>query len=94
MESLPRIRAGLLRHELDGQVLVYDPRHDRVHLLDPTTGCVLELLQEGGWTAEGVIAEVGARLNIDADSGLVSHTAFIGKFDGPYPFYDESGLID
>ena len=23
-----------------------------------------------------------------ADSGLVSHTAFIGKFDGPYPFYD------
>ena len=28
------------------------------------------------------------------DSGLVSHTAYIGKFDGPYPFYDEGGLID
>ncbi len=28
------------------------------------------------------------------ESGLVSHTAFIGKFDGPYPFYDEGGLID
>ena len=28
------------------------------------------------------------------ESGLVSHTAFIGKFDGPYPFYDGDGLID
>jgi 3',5'-cyclic-AMP phosphodiesterase len=28
------------------------------------------------------------------DSGLVSHTAFIGKFDGPYPFYGADGLID
>ena len=29
-----------------------------------------------------------------AESGLVSHTAYIGNFDGPYPFYDEDGLID
>jgi 3',5'-cyclic AMP phosphodiesterase CpdA len=28
------------------------------------------------------------------DTGLVSHTAFIGKFAGPYPFYDGGGLID
>jgi hypothetical protein len=28
------------------------------------------------------------------DTGLVSHTAFIGRFDGPYPFYGEGGLID
>ena len=28
------------------------------------------------------------------DSGLISHTAFIGKFEGPYPFYDDAGLID
>ena len=28
------------------------------------------------------------------DSGLVSHTAFIGKFAGPYPFYDGDSLID
>lgn len=26
--------------------------------------------------------------------GLVSHTAFIGEFEGPYPFYDGDGLID
>ena len=28
------------------------------------------------------------------DHGLVSHTAFIGDFDGPYPFFDGAGLID
>ena len=30
----------------------------------------------------------------DEETGLVSHTAYIGHFDGPYPFYDEGGLID
>ena len=30
----------------------------------------------------------------DPLSGVVSHTAYIGAFDGPYPFYDENGLID
>ena len=28
------------------------------------------------------------------DHGLVSHTAFIGDFAGPYPFFDSAGLID
>ena len=28
------------------------------------------------------------------ETGLVSHTAMIGQFDGPYPFYDAAGLID
>lgn len=30
----------------------------------------------------------------DPRFGVASHTAYIGKFDGPYPFYDETGLID
>ncbi|KAF3996587.1 phosphodiesterase [Glaciimonas immobilis] len=31
---------------------------------------------------------------LDADAGLISHTAYIGEFDGPYPFYDGDSLID
>ena len=27
-------------------------------------------------------------------AGVVSHLAFSGRFDGPYPFHDEGGLID
>jgi 3',5'-cyclic AMP phosphodiesterase CpdA len=27
-------------------------------------------------------------------TGLVSHTAYVGAFDGPYPFYEAGGLID
>ncbi len=30
----------------------------------------------------------------DAESGLISHTAYVGEFDGPYPFYDGDDLID
>ncbi|HYN81414.1 MAG TPA: hypothetical protein VES88_07930 [Gemmatimonadaceae bacterium] len=62
--TLPRIRSGLLRHTLDNQVLIYDSRDDRVHLLDPTTACVLELLEEGGWTSEGITAELAVRLSV------------------------------
>lgn len=28
------------------------------------------------------------------DTGLVSHTAYVGNFDGPYPFFEGGGLID
>lgn len=64
MISLPRIRSGLLRNPIDGQVLLYDTRDDKVHLLDPTTACVAELLEEGGWTEPGIVAEIGTRLGI------------------------------
>lgn len=72
MNSLPRVRAGLLRHSLDEQVLVYDSRDDRVHLLDPTTACVMELLEEGGWTEPKIIPEVARRLNIAPNADLVA----------------------
>ena len=72
MNSLPRVRPGLLRHRLDEQVLVYDPRDDKVHLLDPTTACVLDLLEEGGWTAERVAGEVARRLDVDPSEELLT----------------------
>jgi hypothetical protein len=68
---LPQARPGLLRHRLDDQVLVYEPSNDTVHLLEPGTGCVLELLQEGGWTGEGIIAELERRLNLAVDESYV-----------------------
>ena len=71
MNSLPRVRPGLLRHELDGQMLIYDAVQDRVHLLDSTTGQVYELLEEGGRTREGIVSELAARMSaLDSDSLL------------------------
>src|SRR5687768_8930638 len=63
MNSLPRVRAGLLRHELDGQVLIYDARDDRVHLLDTTTGHVFELLEQGEKSREGIVSALATRMN-------------------------------
>jgi hypothetical protein len=71
MTSLPRVRSGLLKHNVDDQELIYDPRADRVHLLDPTTACVLALLQEGGWTPEGIVIELSGRLGIVPNPSLV-----------------------
>jgi hypothetical protein len=68
---VPRVRSGLLTHQLDNQVLVYDRIGDRVHLLDPTSACVLSLLQEGGWTQEGLAIELGERLGVTADTGVL-----------------------
>ena len=71
MNSLPQVRAGLLRHQLDGQVLVYDTREDRVHLLDTTTGHVFELLEQGNRSREGIVAELATRMNsIEGESLL------------------------
>lgn len=72
MSTLPRVRPGLLRQRLDEQVLVYDPREDKVHLLDPTTACVLDLLEEGGWAQPRMTQEVARRLNVAASEDLVS----------------------
>ena len=63
MTSLPRVRPGLLRHELDGQVLIYDAREDRVHLLDTTTGHVFELLEQGDRSPDGIVTELAKRMN-------------------------------
>ena len=29
-----------------------------------------------------------------AETGVISHTAFVGSFAGPYPFYEGGKLID
>ncbi|HUQ98875.1 MAG TPA: hypothetical protein VM166_05420 [Gemmatimonadaceae bacterium] len=71
MSSLPRIRPELRQHKLDDQLLVYDAANERVHLLDPATACVLTLLQEGGWTDEGIRSEAALRLEVEPSDALI-----------------------
>jgi len=71
MKTLPRVRPGLLRHRLDDQVLVYEPGNDKVHLLDPTTACVLDLLEEGKWSADRIMGEVARRVNVASSEALL-----------------------
>jgi hypothetical protein len=71
MNPLPRVRAGLLRHQLDGQVLVYDAREDRVHLLDTTTGHVFELLEQGDRSREGIVSELARRMDSPETESLL-----------------------
>jgi len=47
MNLLPSLREGLLRHPLGDQVLVYDTKRNKVHLLDRTTAEVVDSLESG-----------------------------------------------
>ena len=68
---MPRVRPGLLRHDLDGQVVVYDSQCDRVHLLDLTTACVLELL-EARTSVMGIERELALRFDVQATDELLA----------------------
>jgi len=53
----------------------------------------LDLVADG--RPQFVMEPPGYQLHVwNPRSGIVSHTAYIGEFDGPYPFYDAAGLID
>jgi Icc protein len=53
----------------------------------------LDLIADG--RPQFVMEPPGYQLHVwNPKSGIVSHTAYIGEFDGPYPFYDAAGLID
>jgi hypothetical protein len=53
-------------------VLVYDPVNEQVHLLDPTTACVLEILESSESSRSGIVAEVARRLNVIPDESLLA----------------------
>lgn len=67
MKSLPSLRAGLLAHRLDDQFLVYDPSADKIHLLDPATARVYEVLASRGVnrTEDDSAAEALFALSLD-----------------------------
>jgi len=69
--SLPGIKPGLLCNQLDGQVLIYDPHADAIHLLDPTTGRVFDLLKSGVRTKEEVVSKLPNNEGDHSDAALL-----------------------
>jgi hypothetical protein len=72
VKSLPDVIPGLLTHHLDGQVVAYDAAQDKVHLLDATTGCILNLLSEKTWTEQELLAELNSRIGVVGSSDLLA----------------------
>ena len=59
--------------------------------------------KSGGLASEDRLAWLEAKLTeqpayglhaFTPETGVVSHTAFVGSFAGPYPFYENGKLID
>jgi len=65
------LRTSLLCNELDGQVLVYDPKSETIHLLDATTAQVMEILRDHTLTAEEAAAELSRRTGAASNAALL-----------------------
>src|SRR5215218_680055 len=71
MNVLPRLKAGLLKHALENEVVVYDPGDDQVHLLDKTTAAAFDLLSEGKFTVSSAAAEISHRVGAPNGGALL-----------------------
>src|SRR6478672_10562448 len=99
MITLARARLDIRCHELDDLLMVYDPLNEAVHLLAPTTGSVLRLLQEGGRTVEETTAEVAKRNNYGPCEGLLvlasdylRHARLLDEPDGAHGRLKGAGM--
>jgi hypothetical protein len=64
MSTLPRLRSNLICNHLDDELLVYDRRDDKVHLLDPITARVLKFLERREGTEQDIVLHLD-RLSSD-----------------------------
>jgi hypothetical protein len=64
MTSLPSVKKGIRRHNLDNELLVYDPADEQIHLLNPSAAKVLDMMMNGSDSAK-IIGE----LEVDAPKG-------------------------
>ncbi len=71
MTPLPSLRTGLRRHQLDGQLLVFDAQADQVHLLDGTTAAVVEMLDQGV-SSDAIAERLGAEEGTAAGATLLA----------------------
>ena len=90
------------RHPQVFQVLcghVHRPIHTQWHgvtvTIAPSSSHYVALDTQENGPADWVLEPPAVQLHRWHEKSLVSHLSFIGKFVGPYPFYDEHGnLID
>jgi PqqD family protein of HPr-rel-A system len=71
MTPFPAVRSGLLCNSLDDQVLVYDPASHIVHLLDPTTARIMELLRSGAPTEDELKAAMPGDIDPTSRAALL-----------------------
>src|SRR5215212_6950715 len=71
MGQTPSLRRGLLRHRLDNELLVYDTQEEQIHLLNPSTFAVVEMLDEG-LDSDTMASRLGALNNTDTGAEILA----------------------
>lgn len=62
----PRLRADLLRRDVEDELLLFDPRDGETLLLNPTSAAIVDLC-DGESTPEQIVDEILAILPADRD---------------------------
>ena len=92
LEQHPQVLQVLCGH-------VHRPIHTQWHgitvTIAPSSSHYVALDTQENGPADWVLEPPTVQLHRWQDDSLISHLSFIGKFDGPHPFYDADGkLID
>ena len=67
----PKTRSGLVTQAIGNEVMVYDGRLDKVHILNPTALAIWECC-DGGHDVDQLHGELKKRFNVAEDRDLLS----------------------
>ena len=66
------VRDDLHQEELDGEVVVLDPRNGLLHVLAGTAAVAWSVLRDGGRTREALVDEVARLYDVQRDATAVA----------------------
>jgi hypothetical protein len=80
LQSVVRLRADLVRTEVDGEVIIVDAAHRQYHSVGATGSCILDLIGDGARVSDLVAALIGM-YDIDRETCAAEVLAFLRALD-------------
>ena len=64
-DKFPRRRVDIVRRQVDEEMLLFDPKSQQAHFLNPTADLIWELC-DGARSVDKIAGEIAARFNVEA----------------------------
>ena len=76
----PRRVGRVVQHEIDGEIVLYDPKRNRVHTLNPTAAVVWQLC-DGSRTADQLAEDMAILYDMDPSVIKRDLSQVLGEFE-------------
>jgi hypothetical protein len=86
--QVPRLREDLCVREIDGEAVVLDRKHERMHSFNLTAACIVQAI-DGRRSAEDISRVLCERFEVEADAALhdtrqvIEQLGQLGLLDDP-----------